>query len=149
MKAVIQRVDRARILVEGACFGQIGNGLLVFLGVEKTDGERDIDRVVAKIAGLRVFEDEAGKMNRSVQDADGAVLLVSQFTIAGSIEKGRRPSFDNAMDPVVAEKLVQRAITGLREKGLHVETGRFGAMMQVELVNNGPATFIYDREGSA
>lgn len=149
MKAVIQRVDRARVLVEGTCFGQIGNGLLVFLGVEKTDGERDIDRVVDKIAGLRVFEDGAGKMNRSVQDADGAVLLVSQFTIAGSIEKGRRPSFDNAMDPVVAEKLVQRAITGLREKGLHVETGRFGAMMQVELVNNGPATFIYDREGSA
>ena len=149
MKAVIQRVDRARVLVADTCCGEIGTGLLVFLGVEKADVEQDIDRVVEKIAGLRVFEDGAGKMNRSVQEAGGAVLLVSQFTIAGSIEKGRRPSFDNAMDPVVAERLVQRAVRGLREKGLLVETGRFGAAMQVELVNSGPATFIYDRKGSA
>ncbi len=149
MKAVIQRVDRARVLIDGTCCGEIDVGLLVFLGVEKRDGKPDIDRLVEKIAGLRVFEDGGGRMNRSVLDIRGSVLVVSQFTIAGSIEKGRRPSFDNARDPETAERMVQDAIDGLKQKGLHVESGRFGAMMKVELVNNGPATFIYDREGGA
>ena len=146
MKAVIQRVSAASVAVGDRICGQIGTGLLVFAGLEKGDQLNDLDRLARKITGLRVFEDDGGRMNRSVVDVNGDILLVSQFTIAGSIEKGRRPSFDRAMDPAQAEPLFEAFVEMVRECGVHVETGEFGAMMAVSLVNQGPATFLYDRE---
>lgn len=146
MKAVIQRVSSASVSVGDRVCGQIGTGLLVFAGLEKGDQLHDLNRLAGKIVGLRVFEDESGRMNRSVVDVGGDVLLVSQFTIAGSIEKGRRPSFDRAMDPLAAEPLFEKLVEMVRATGVHVETGEFGAMMAVSLVNQGPATFLYERE---
>ncbi|MCK5879320.1 MAG: D-tyrosyl-tRNA(Tyr) deacylase [Holophagae bacterium] len=145
MKGVVQRVTEATVIVRGEPVAAIRNGLLVFLGVEKGDNEKSCERTARKIAGLRVFEDENGKMNRSVTDIGGEVLMVSQFTVAGSIEKGRRPSFDNAMAPEAARSLFEKVVALVRESGIPVQTGVFQAHMDVSLVNDGPATFILEK----
>jgi D-aminoacyl-tRNA deacylase len=144
MKAVIQRVARALVQVEGQIVGQIESGLLVLLGVAKGDGETDGHYLVEKIRNLRIFSDEQGKMNRSLVDIGGSVLLVSQFTLLGRTAKGRRPSFDEAAPPDEAKRLYGQVVEGLRSEGTHVETGLFAAHMQVELLNDGPVTFVLD-----
>jgi D-aminoacyl-tRNA deacylase len=144
MRAVVQRVSRAQVAVDGKVCGSIGTGLLVLLGVAADDGDADVAYLVEKTAGLRVFEDAAGKMNRSVDEARGALLVVSQFTLYGDVRRGRRPSFDHAAPPQMADALYQRYVEMLRGKGLQVETGVFQAMMEVELVNDGPVTILLD-----
>ena len=144
MRAVVQRVASARVEVEGEVTGAIGQGLLVLLGVEQGDGDADLDYVCGKVAGLRIFEDEAGKMNRSVVEVGGAVLLVSQFTLLGDGRHGRRPSFSGAAAPQEGERYYRLAIDALRAMGLPVKTGQFGADMQVHLVNDGPVTLLLD-----
>ncbi len=144
MRAVIQRVSRAQVTVDGIVRGAIGDGLLVLLGVAEDDADADVAYLVEKTAGLRIFEDDAGKMNRSVEDTGGALLVVSQFTLYGDVRRGRRPSFDQAAPPERADALYQRYVAGLRAKGLVVETGVFQAMMQVELLNEGPVTILLD-----
>ena len=144
MKAVIQRVTRASVHVEGQTVGQIGSGLLVLLGVAKGDTETDSRYLIEKIRTLRIFSDEQGKMNRSLADIKGSVLLVSQFTLLGRIANGRRPSFDEAALPDEAMRLYELVAAGLREQGIPVETGVFAAHMQVELLNDGPVTFVLD-----
>ncbi len=149
MKAVIQRVTKASVQVEGQTVGQIESGLLVLLGVAKGDGETDGRYLVEKIRMLRIFSDQQGKMNRSLADIGGSVLLVSQFTLLGRTANGRRPSFDEAAPPDEAKRLYDQVVAGLRDQGTHVETGIFAAHMQVELLNDGPVTFVLDsREGS-
>jgi len=130
--------------VEGEVVGRIDRGLLVFVGVEKEDTEAQAEWSARKIAGLRIFEDEDGRMNHDVAAVGGSVLVVSQFTLAGSLRRGRRPSFDGAAPPEVAEPLVERFVDLLREFGVPVETGRFRAHMAVSLVNDGPVTFVLD-----
>ncbi len=130
--------------MSGVVRGSIGSGLLVLLGVAADDGEADLGYLAEKTAGLRIFEDDAGKMNRSVVDVGGAVLVVSQFTLFGDARKGRRPSFDQAAPPKMADAHYQRYVELLRSKGLVVETGVFQAMMEVELVNDGPVTILLD-----
>lgn len=149
MRAVLQRVSRAGVTVDGAIVGEIGVGLAVLLGVADGDTESDADVMAAKIAGLRVFPDEDQKMNLSVADVDGSVLLVSQFTLLADIRKGRRPSFTQAADPEVAAQLVGRVGEGLRDAGIPVSTGRFGAMMRVDIVNEGPVTIVVDVVGGS
>jgi len=144
MKAVLQRVTRASVEVEGTIVGRIGSGLVVLLGVARGDGEPDAQYIADKVHSLRIFGDEAGKMNRSVADTQGAVLLISQFTLVGDTTKGRRPDFGDAAAPDEARALYQRVESALRRRGLSVETGRFGAYMKVDLVNDGPATFMLD-----
>lgn len=146
MRAVVQRVSRARVTVDGDVVGQIGPGYVVLLGVAREDDEAAADYMADKIAGLRVFEDEAGKMNRSIQDAGGAILAISQFTLYGDVRRGRRPGFDRAGRPEQAEPLYERFVARLRAMGLHVETGRFQTHMEVELVNDGPVTILIDSE---
>ncbi len=144
MRAVLQRVSEAEVRVSGESVGKIGKGLLVFLGVEKDDSEADASYLAEKTAGLRIFEDDQGKMNLSVQDVSGAMLVVSQFTLAGDCRKGRRPSFDNASPPEDAERLYGIFVGRIKELGVKVETGRFRAFMDVHLVNQGPVTFMLD-----
>jgi D-tyrosyl-tRNA(Tyr) deacylase len=144
MKAVIQRVTRASVHVEGKTVGQIESGLLILLGVARGDGETDGRYLVGKIRMLRIFSDEQGKMNRSLADIGGSVLLVSQFTLLGRTANGRRPSFDEAASPDEAKRLYEQVVAGLRDQGTHVETGIFAAHMQVELLNDGPVTFVLD-----
>ena len=144
MKAVIQRVTRASVDVEGRTVGTIGGGLLVLLGVAKGDGETDCRFMVEKLRGLRIFADEAGKMNRSLVDVGGAVLLVSQFTRLGSTKSGRRPGFEEAAPPEDAKRWYEQVSTALKAEGTRVETGVFAAHMTVELVNDGPVTFLLD-----
>jgi D-tyrosyl-tRNA(Tyr) deacylase len=144
MKAVIQRVTRASVEVDGMIVGRIGAGLLVLLGVAKGDDERDLSYLLEKLQTLRIFGDDQGKMNRSLVDVGGALLLVSQFTLLGDTSKGRRPGFDLAASPEAARALYEQAVERLRSAGLTVETGVFGAHMQVELLNDGPVTFIVD-----
>ncbi|AJE04272.1 D-aminoacyl-tRNA deacylase [Geobacter pickeringii] len=144
MKAVIQRVSEARVTVEGEAVGAISGGILVLLGVEKGDDERDAAWLAEKIAGLRIFEDAAGKMNLSVREVDGAILAVSQFTLAGNCAKGRRPSFDTAAPPDEGKRLYERFVELMRATGLPVATGIFQADMKVQLVNDGPVTFILE-----
>lgn len=146
MRAVVQRVSRASVTVEGQVVGAIGPGYLVLLGVSADDRPEEADYVAEKVAHLRVFEDEAGKMNRSILEAGGAVLAVSQFTLYGDVRRGRRPGFDRAARPEAALPLYERFVTVLRGYGLTVETGRFQAQMQVELVNDGPITILIDSE---
>lgn len=142
MKCVIQRVRRASVSVGGELVSEIGPGLLVLAGVEKGDSADDIAGAARKIRELRIFPDEAGKMNRDVGEAGGAILAVSQFTLAGSIARGRRPSFDNAEEPGRARKLFEAFLRELAATGLTVRTGRFREMMIVSLENDGPVTFV-------
>ncbi len=144
MRAVIQRVSSASVEVEGKRVASIGRGLVVLLGVARADGEREAMWLAGKIAGLRVFEDEAGKMNRSVVEVGGSVLVVSQFTLLGDCRKGRRPSFTEAAGPEEAERLYQTFVARLGESGVPVETGVFQAHMAVHLVNDGPVTLVLD-----
>ena len=146
MRAVVQRVTRASVTVEQEITGEIGQGLLVLLGVAEDDTESDADYLADKIAGLRIFEDEAGKMNLSVVDSGGAVLAVSQFTLYGDVRRGRRPSFDAAARPERARELYEYFVGRIRAAGLRCETGRFQEMMAVELVNDGPVTILLDSE---
>lgn len=145
MKAVIQRVTSASVTVDNRVVGEIGQGLLVLLGVEKGDQQAQADWLAEKIATLRVFEDEHGKMNRSLQDVGGAVLAVSQFTLAGNCAKGRRPSFDTAAPPDIGKLRYEQFVTALRQLQLPVQTGIFQADMQVALINDGPVTFILEK----
>ncbi len=147
MRAVVQRVSRASVTVGDRTVGAIGPGLLVLVGVEQGDGPADVQYIAGKIRDLRVFEDPAdpsGHMNRSVQDVGGAVLVVSQFTLAGDCRKGRRPSFDAAAAPEIAQPLYEDVVRELEARGLRVATGEFQAMMQVALVNDGPVTLLLD-----
>ena len=146
MRAVVQRVSRCRVMVEGRKVGEIGLGLLVLLGVGKTDGEAAADYLVEKVLGLRVFEDADGKMNLSVQDTRGEVLVVSQFTLYGDVRRGKRPSFDSAARPEEARRLYEYFVARIRAAGLRCHTGEFQAMMDVELVNQGPVTILLDSE---
>src|SRR3954471_217998 len=146
MRAVVQRVTRAKVTVGDRVTGEIGAGLLVLLGAGQGDTAADLGYIVDKIANLRIFADAAGKMNRSVLDVGGGVLVVSQFTLYGDTRKGRRPSFTGAAPPALAEPLYERFAAERRAVGLPVATGRFGADMQVELVNDGPVTFVLDTE---
>lgn len=144
MRAVVQRVSRAQVTIAGEIVGRIDAGLLVLLGVSTMDTEADADYLAEKIIGLRVFEDQAGKMNRSVADAGGAVLVVSQFTLYGDVRRGKRPSFDAAARPEQARRLYEYFVERVRATGLRCETGRFQETMQVELVNDGPVTILLD-----
>lgn len=144
MRAVVQRVSRAQVSVGEEVVGRINAGLLVLLGVAKSDTPADADYLAAKIVGLRIFGDEQGKMNLSLADRGGAVLVVSQFTLYGDVRKGKRPSFDEAAPPLIANELYEYFVRKLRESGITCETGRFQAMMQVELVNDGPVTILLD-----
>ncbi len=144
MRAVIQRVSRASVSVEGRVTGSIGAGLLVLIAVARGDGQAQSAWLARKLVRLRIFPDEAGRMNRSVLEAGRAALVVSQFTLYGDVRKGRRPSFVGAAHPEVAIPLYERFCEDLRAEGLVVETGEFGAKMEVELVNDGPVTLIVD-----
>lgn len=144
MRAVVQRVDRASVTVDGSVTGNVKKGLLVLLGVAEGDTDKDLSYIVDKVTGLRIFEDENEKMNLSVQDVGGEILAVSQFTLCGDCRKGKRPSFDKAAKPDIANDYYERFVAACREKGIHVETGVFRAHMLVELVNNGPVTILLD-----
>lgn len=144
MRAVIQRVKCAAVAVDGQTVAEIGQGLLVLLGVARGDTEREAAWMADKIAHLRIFEDDAGRMNRSVQEVGGGVLVVSQFTLLGDCRRGRRPSFTEAAPPEVAERLYEEVVARLRAAGLPVGTGVFQAHMQVQLVNDGPVTILLD-----
>jgi D-tyrosyl-tRNA(Tyr) deacylase len=144
MRAVVQRVHEARVEVAGEVVGAIGRGLCAFVGTGEDDDDRDLSYVADKILNLRVFTDETGKMNRAVHEVAGSVLAVSQFTVFGDVRKGRRPSFAHAMHPTQAEPAYHRFVALLRERGLPVETGRFGADMRVVVDNDGPVTILVD-----
>jgi D-tyrosyl-tRNA(Tyr) deacylase len=148
MRAVLQRVRHARVVVGEEVVGQIGLGLLVLLGVSRQDSPEDATRLADKIVGLRIFADAEHKMNLGVADVGGSVLVVSQFTLYGDCRKGRRPSFIDAAPPEIAIPLYEAFINAVKAQGVPVATGRFGAMMQVELVNDGPVTLIVDTEGN-
>lgn len=144
MKALLQRVTYARVKVGGEVTGEIGKGLLILLGVAGGDGEREAEFLADKCANLRIFEDDAGKMNRSVLDIAGGVLVVSQFTLCGDASHGRRPSFSSAAPPEIAEKLYLHFVAAMRKLCAKVETGRFRAEMAVELCNDGPVTIMVE-----
>ncbi len=148
MRAVVQRVTRASVKVGDEITGAIDAGLLVLLGVAQDDAEPDADYLAEKIAGLRIFEDDAGKMNLSVIDIGGALLAVSQFTLYGDVRRGKRPSFDDAARPDRARELYEYFVAKIRAAGLRCETGRFQAMMDVSLVNSGPVTILLDSKKS-
>jgi len=149
VKMVIQRVSRAEVRVEGEAVGRIGTGLAVLVGLERGDDKQQLERAARRLATLRVFSDEGGRMNCGLDEIGGAVLAVSQFTLAGSIRKGRRPSFDRALSADSAEPLFEQFLALLRAEGVTVETGIFGALMDVELVNDGPVTLIWEDPPSA
>ena len=142
MIVVAQRCSSASVFVDGAVVSKIDLGLLLLVGIEKGDGQSDIQKVVNKISNLRIFDDENNKMNLSVMDVNGSLLLVSQFTLCGSVKKGRRPSFVNAETPELSFILYENLITSFKEVGIHAFGGSFGKMMNVELINEGPSTFI-------
>jgi D-tyrosyl-tRNA(Tyr) deacylase len=144
VRLILQRVSSAEVRVAGESVGRIGRGMLVLVGVEKGDGADQAAAAAAKLGHLRIFEDAEGRMNLDPARAGAAFLVVSQFTLAASLERGRRPSFDGAAPPEVAEPLVERLVEALRAAGFHVETGRFGARMEVELVNDGPVSFVLE-----
>ena len=144
MKIVIQRVSRASVRVEGRTVGQIGPGLLLLVAVERDDTRAVLDSLADKVVNLRIFPDEAGRMNRSSLEERAGILAVSQFTLAGSLERGRRPSFEGAAPPEMARELFEHFLARLGETGLRIETGVFRAMMEVELVNDGPVTFVLE-----
>ena len=144
MIALLQRVSEAKVTVDDKIAGEIGSGLLIFLGVFQNDALEDTKFLTNKIVHLRLFDDDAGKMNRSLLDVEGAVLVVSQFTLCADTKKGRRPSFIKAARPELGEKFYNNFIQDLKERGVPVATGIFGAMMDVQLVNDGPVTFVLD-----
>jgi D-aminoacyl-tRNA deacylase len=148
MRAVVQRVSRAKVTVNDWITGEIGMGVLVLLGVGQNDTDADATYLAEKITGLRIFEDHDGKMNRSVIDVGGSVLAVSQFTLYGDVRRGKRPSFDTAAPPEPARRLYEFFVERIRATGLRCETGRFQEMMQVELVNEGPVTILLDSQKS-
>lgn len=144
MKAVVQRCFAGRVSVAGEVVGEVGRGLVVFVGAGAGDVERDLAYLVDKIVGLRIFADDLGKMSRSVVDVGGQILVVSQFTLYGDVRKGRRPSFDGAMPPAEAAPFLERFVAAIRDRGVSVQTGRFGADMRVEVDNDGPVTILLD-----
>lgn len=145
MKALIQRVKRASVSISGELFSSISKGILVFLGVEKQDTKENAEKLADKIIKLRIFEDENEKMNLSVNDVDGEILVVSQFTLCADCKKGTRPSFDNASEPQQAVELYEYFVKYLKEHNMKVQTGKFRAMMDVELINDGPVTFWLEK----
>jgi D-tyrosyl-tRNA(Tyr) deacylase len=147
MRAVIQRVSQASVEVDGAIVGQIDKGLLIYLSIGKGDTEKDALFMAEKISGLRIFSDEAGKMNINITDAGGQILLVSNFTLHGDCRKGRRPGFDAAAEPEIANSLYEKTAKLITDKGIKVEKGVFGAKMQVRSINDGPLTFLLDSTG--
>jgi D-tyrosyl-tRNA(Tyr) deacylase len=147
VRIVLQRVARSAVSVDGAVVASIGEGLLLLVGIEPTDGEKDIDASVDKVANLRVFADADGRMNRSVLDVGGSALVVSQFTLLGDIHKGRRPSFTGAAPPEMAEPMVGLFARALSQTGVDTQTGVFGARMEVDLVNDGPVTLVLEVRG--
>ena len=144
MRAVLTRVKSASVTIEGRVAGQIGQGFLILLGVTHEDTEAQAIKLADKLTGLRIFEDETGKMNQGLESVDGQILVVSQFTLYGNCKKGRRPEFLAAARPEVAIPLYEKFVQLIRDKGIHVETGEFGAEMQVESINDGPLTLIVD-----
>jgi D-tyrosyl-tRNA(Tyr) deacylase len=148
VRAVVQRVSSARVTVGDRTTGEIAHGLLVLVGVEQGDGPADVQYVASKVRDLRIFADEADKMNLSVFDTKGSVLVVSQFTLSGDVRNGRRPSFASAAPPQIARALYEDVVRELKSSGLRVETGEFQAMMQVSLVNDGPVTILLDSRKS-
>ncbi|MEO8505492.1 MAG: D-aminoacyl-tRNA deacylase [Acidobacteriota bacterium] len=144
MRLILQRVSRASVRVGTETVGEIGRGILILAGIERGDGRDQVRAAIGKLIGLRIFEDADGKMNLDAAAVNGEFLVVSQFTLAGSLERGRRPSFDGAAPPADAEPLIEALVEGLRARGASVATGRFRAHMEVELVNDGPVTFVLD-----
>ena len=144
MRACVQRVSEANVSIEGEVTGRIGRGMVVLLGVAQDDSVEDVQRLADKLVDLRIFEDEQGKMNRSLADVRGSMLVVSQFTLLGDCRKGRRPSFVAAAEPEVAQQLYESVVTAVAGRGINVATGRFRAQMDVALVNNGPVTLLLD-----
>jgi len=144
MRAIIQRVSRARVLADHQQIGSINKGLVVLLGVAKGDADEDLEYIVRKTDGLRIFEDDQGKMNLTLAEAGGAILVVSQFTLLGDARKGRRPEFTSAASPEIGNEFYERYIEKLRLLGHTVATGKFGAMMELEIVNDGPVTILLD-----
>ena len=145
MKALIQRVKRASVTIDGKLYSSIGFGMLVFLGVEKGDEKLNADKLSEKLVNLRIFEDENEKMNLSLKDVKGEMLIVSQFTLCGDCKKGTRPSFDKSAPPVIANELYEYFISKVRDYDMQCKTGKFGAMMDVELINDGPVTFMVEK----
>ena len=146
MRAVVQRVKTASVTVDAGVVGQIESGILVYLGVGAGDTEKDLDYLVNKVAGLRIFPDDNGNMNRSVVDTGGAALVISQFTLFGDVRRGKRPSFTDAMAPDMADAFYRQFCSRLQSTGIHTEMGQFGAMMDVASVNDGPVTILLDSE---
>ncbi len=144
MRAVVQRVLEAQVRIQGQTVGKVGNGLLVYLSVGNTDTEKDAEWIAEKIVNLRIFQDEAGKMNRSILDVGGSILLVSNFTLHGDCRKGRRPSFDAAAEPQLAQRLYEKVKELITQQSVAVEKGVFGEYMQVSSINDGPVTFLLD-----
>ena len=144
MKALLQRVDHARVTVDEEVVGEIGKGLCVFLGVANDDTEKDIAWLVEKIINLRIFDDEDGKMNRSVMDEKGEIMVVSQFTLCGSCKRGRRPSWTGAAEPVYANRMYETFVNEIKAKGIIAATGIFQALMKVDICNDGPVTLMID-----
>lgn len=144
MRAVVQRVNRASVVIDGKAYSSICKGLLVFVGVGKNDKDTDINQMVDKIVNLRIFDDSEGKMNRSILEIGGEILIISQFTLLGDCRKGRRPSFTHAESPTISKGVYEQFVEKVKEKVLHVSTGEFQAMMNVEIVNNGPVTILLD-----
>jgi len=149
MRALVQRVTEASVAIDGEVVGRIGRGLLILLGVRVGDGEKEADFLVEKCLNLRIFEDEEGKMNRSLLEEQGEILVVSQFTLYGDCRKGRRPSFIEAAPPAVSEPLYEYFVQQVRLRGVHTPTGRFGATMAVHLINDGPVTILAEKEASS
>jgi D-tyrosyl-tRNA(Tyr) deacylase len=144
MRAVVQRVKSANVKVNDNIIGSIGQGILLFLGVEETDQETDLEYMCEKIPNLRIFEDENGKMNKSLLDVKGSILVISQFTLLGDARKGRRPSFTDAAKPEKAIPMYEKFIACMKEKNITTQSGEFGAEMEVELINDGPVTILLD-----
>lgn len=145
MKALIQRVKQASVTIDNKLYSKIQSGILVLLGVEKEDTEANAQLLAKKLAKLRIFEDENGKMNKSIIDVNGEILIVSQFTLCGDCKKGTRPSFDKSAPPEIAEKLYESFIQNMKNLNIPVQTGKFRATMDVELINNGPVTFLVEK----
>ena len=144
MKVLIQRVKRASVTIKNELFSQINSGILALVGIEKGDTEENVEKLAKKVVNLRIFPDEAGKMNKSLIDTNGEMLVVSQFTLCGDCKKGTRPSFDNSAPPDIADKLYELFVAKIKLYEIKTQTGQFGAMMEVELINDGPVTFMLE-----